>query len=447
MSISKRLDALPMTPTLTKVVLLAGVGWLFDAMDQGMVSGVIASIGTDWQLDQMLLGMLTSSGILGMIFGAALSGIAADRWGRRSVIVFTLILFSLGSAASGLAINYPMLLICRFITGFGLGGELPAASTLVSEFSSLRNRGRNVVILESFWAWGWIAAACVAYFAIPIFGWRIAFFIGAVPAVFAAILRLAIPESPRYLETHGQHAQANKLVSRMEREAGITTDPSPSKLEGTPIETKPIPSFLALFKKLWSKENLRATLVLWIIWFGVNFGYYGFVMWTPSLLMERGFDMVRSFQFTLYMCLTQLPGYLVAALLIEKLGRKPVITSFLIGTAMAAWLFGQSSTEFMVLLSGCLLYFFALGTWGCVYSYTPELYPTDVRGSGTGWAASFGRVGALVAPILVPAMYRIFGATNGFTYVFMTLTAVFVIVAIIVGVFGKETKGNPLKDS
>jgi putative MFS transporter len=457
MSISKRIDALPMTPKMRKILLLVGIGWLFDAMDQGMVSGVIASIGTDWALSAAQLGLLGSAGTVGMILGAALSGIAADRWGRRTVVTATLLIFSLGSALCGFAFNFEMLLLCRVLTGFGLGGELPAASTLVSEISPVAKRGRNVVILESFWAWGWIAAALVAYLAIPIFGWRVAFFIGAIPALFAAILRFAVPESPRYLELRGRHAEAESLVSSFECEAGVArADVAGTDVAHTDAHTdagaqsdsspKKQVGFFRSFGLLWSERHARSTFVLWVVWFAMNLGYYGFVLWTPSLLMMRGFDMVRSFEFTLIMCFAQLPGYFIAGWLIEKIGRKPVLTAFLAGTALAAWLFGQSGSIEQILIFGCLLYFFALGAWGCVYSYSPELYSTDIRGAGTGWAAAFGRVGALIAPFIVPTLYTAFGQGVGFTYVFIFLTLVFLVAAVVVGVLGRETKGVILQD-
>ncbi|MDR2587009.1 MAG: MFS transporter, partial [Coriobacteriales bacterium] len=443
MDIARRIDSLPMTPFLRKVIFLVGIGWLFDAMDQGMVSGVIAAIGVDWTLSAAQLGFLGSAGMLGMILGAALSGIASDRWGRRTVVMFTLALFSVGSALSGLSVSYEMLLICRFLTGFGLGGELPAASTLVSEFSPVASRGRNVVILESFWAWGWIAAALVAYLVIPPFGWRVAFFVGAVPALFAAVLRFAVPESPRYLETRGRHHEADELVRTMEEQAGIATTKRQS--DGLP-EAAGHDSLFSIFKRLWSRRYLRSTVVLWVLWLGINFGYYGFVLWTPSLLMAQGFSMVKSFEFTLLMCIAQLPGYFVAAFLIEKLGRKPTLTIFFAGTALAAWLFGHAATEPQILAFGCLLYFFALGAWGCVYSYTPELYPTDIRGSGTGWAAAVGRIGAMVAPMALPVLITFFGSENGFTSIFVLLTGVFLVTALVVGILGRETKGIALHD-
>lgn len=425
---------------LKKILLLAGIGWMFDAMDQGMVSGVMAAITADWGLVPDQLALLSSIGMLGMALGAALSGMAADKWGRRAVIMVTLIIYGVASGLAGFAVNFPMLLTLRFLTGFGLGGELPAASTLISEYSPKKIRGRNVIFLESFWAWGWIVAALVAYLVIPVYGWRWAFWIGAVPALFAAVLRMAVPESPRYLESAGKIAEADALVSKMEAQAGIVS--TGYEKEGIQVVEKTRVAFL----ELWSNKYLRTTVVLWIIWFGINFGYYGFVLWTPTLLLGKGFALVKSFQFTLIMCLAQLPGYFSAAYLVEKIGRKRVLTVYFAGTAIAAWLFGHAASVPEILLFGCLLYFFSLGTWGCVYAYTPEMYPTAARASGCGWATAFGRIGAFSAPFIVPAIYKAYGTEAGYTYVFVMLTAVFAAVAIVVALFGKETMGKSLEE-
>jgi putative MFS transporter len=317
--------------------------------------------------------------------------------------------------------------------------------------------------------------ALVSYLVIPVYGWRAAFFIGAVPAIFAAVLRFAVPESPRYLELRGRHSEADALVAKMEAEArageGKLAAESPSQAgetEALAVETepqtlaakaeapKPEPQsqthiephsgVVATLGKLFGRRHLRATICLWVLWFAINLGYYGFVLWTPSLLQAQGYDMVRSFEFTLLMCVAQLPGYLAAALLIERLGRKKVLVAFLLGTAASAWLFGQATSVEQILVFGCMLYFFALGAWGCVYSYTPELYPTEIRGSGNGWAAAFGRVGALLGPLIVPWLYTAFGEQQGFVYVFVILTAVFVIAAIVVGLLGRETRGVTLQE-
>lgn len=441
MNIASRIDQLPMTPMLKKILLLTGIGWMFDAMDQGMVSGVMAAIGKDWALSTGQIGLLGSVGMLGMILGAALSGMAADKWGRRSVIMWTLVIYGVSSILSGFAVDFTMLLILRFLTGFGLGGELPAASTLVSEYSPTKIRGRNVILLESFWAWGWIIAAFVAYMLIPVYGWRVAFFVGGVPALFAAVFRMAVPESPRYLQSVGKINEAEDLVMKMESQANIT-----SQSKSDEIEKSTDNNIKASFFDLWSKKYIRSTVVLWVIWFGINFGYYGFVLWTPTLLVAKGFALTKSFEFTLIMCLAQLPGYFSAAFLVERLGRKKVLAIYFAGTALSAWLFGHAGSVEQILMFGSLLYFFSLGSWGCVYAYTPEVYPTLFRATGSGWAAAFGRIGAFIAPFIVPVIYNYFGAETGYTNVFIMLTMVFVIVALVVILFGKETMGKSLEE-
>lgn len=440
-SISQRIERLPVTPMLWKVLFLTGIGWLFDAMDQGMVAGVMASIGRQWKLTPADLGLLGSASAVGMAIGAAVAGMVSDKWGRRKVITFTLVLYGIASALSGIAPNFIMLLLFRFLTGLGLGGELPAASTLVSEFSPAKARGRMVVLLESFWAWGWIVASLIAYLLIPIYGWRIGFFLGGIPALYAAYLRKGIPESPRYLDQKGLFKEADEIVSEMEQQAGVKNDKS--KIVNKRSEGKKS-SFA--FVNLWSKAYLRRTLVLWVLWFGINFGYYGFVLWTPTLLVGKGFSLVKGFEFTLIMSIAQLPGYYSAAYLIERIGRKAVLVLYLAGTALSAYLYGQASSVNTVLVYGCLLYFFSLGAWGAVYAYTPEVYPTKARGTGAGWAAAVGRIGAIAAPYIVGLVYESKGKQAGFSYVFVMLTIVFAVVAVVVALAGIETKGLTLDE-
>ncbi len=440
-SISQRIDKLPATSLLKRVLFLTGIGWMFDAMDQGMVSGVMASIGREWKLEPSDLGLLGSASAVGMAIGAAVAGMVSDRWGRKTVVTYTLILFGVASGLSAAAPNFALLLLFRFLTGLGLGGELPAASTLVSEFSPTKIRGRMVVYLESFWAWGWIIAALIAYLLIPVYGWRIGFLLGGVPAIYAAYLRKGIPESPRYLEQKGQLKEADEIVSKMEQQAGIkNTD---TFYDRTVKEAK---NSRVMLSELWSKVYIRRTIVLWVLWLGINFGYYGFVLWTPTLLVGKGFSLVKGFEFTLIMCIAQLPGYYSAAYLIEKIGRKAVLAIYLAGTAVAAYLFGHGESVTAILVSGCLLYFFSLGAWGAVYAYTPEVYPTRVRGSGTGWAAAVGRLGAIAAPYIVGVIYQTNGKQAGFNNVFLILTLVFAVVAVVVAVAGVETKGRTLDE-
>jgi putative MFS transporter len=440
MNISERLERLPLTSLHWKILLLTGIGWMFDAMDVGLVSFVMPAIQRDWNLTPSQLGIVASIGMVGMGIGAAVAGMLADKWGRRIIIVSTLVLYGIATGLSGLSIGLAMLLIFRFFVGIGLGGELPTASTLVAELSPVKMRGKMVVLLESFWAWGWILAALISYLVIPVYGWRVAFFLGAIPALYAAYLRRAIPESPRYLELVGREREAEEILNYMERAAGIksleeaVTTPSTGNT-GTMTLTQ-----------LLSGLFLRRTLCLWILWVGINFGYYGFVIWVPTLMVGKGYVLIKSFQYSLIMSLAQLPGYFSAAYLIEVIGRKPVLVIYLLGTALAAHFFGQSTSVAQILVCGCFLYFFSLGAWGAVYAYTPEMYPTRTRGRGAGWAAAVGRVGAIAAPYLVGVIYQSHGKVTGYTTVFGILTGVFVVVALSVLILGVETKGKTLDE-
>ncbi|MDN6460613.1 MAG: MFS transporter, partial [Corynebacterium flavescens] len=141
----------------------------------------------------------------------------------------------------------------------------------------------------------------------------------------------------------------------------------------------------------------------------VNLSYYGAFIWIPSLLVADGFSLVKSFTFTLIITLAQLPGYAAAAWLIEVWGRRITLAVFLIGSAVAAGCYGFASSDATIIAAGCLLSFFNLGAWGALYAIGPELYPTSLRGSGTGAAAGFGRIASIIAPLIVPLIFASFG--------------------------------------
>lgn len=190
-------------PTISqrKLLGIAGLGWLFDAMDVGMLSFLMAALQKDWNLTAEQVGWIGSVNSIGMAVGALVFGLLADRIGRKHVFLVTLLLFSIGSGLSALTTTLAAFLALRFLIGMGLGGELPVASTLVSEAVPAKDRGRAVVLLESFWAGGWLLSALISYFVIPAYGWRTALWLAAAPALYAIYLRLRLPDSPRFMAT------------------------------------------------------------------------------------------------------------------------------------------------------------------------------------------------------------------------------------------------------
>lgn len=436
MDIIQRLERIPAGSFHYKLLAATGLGWMFDAMDTGIIAFVLPALAKQWGLTTAQMGYIGSVGLIGMALGAVLAGTAADKIGRKKMFAATLVLYSVSTGLCGLAWSYESLLVFRFLVGFGLGGQLPVAVTLVSEYSPPHKRGLFIVLLESFWGVGWLAAALIAYLLIPHYGWQVAFFIGALPAVYVFYLWRLVPESVRYLINKGRAGEAHELVVSMERAAGLT-----------PVEVMIVPQARPLvragFADLWSTEFMKRTLVLWLIWFGIVYSYYGIFTWLPSLMVGQGYTVLKSFEYILIMTLAQLPGYMAAAYCVDRLGRKATLAGFLVMSAAAAYFFGQGGSPAMVLLWGSLMSFFNLGAWGVVYTYTPELYPTRVRALGAGWAAAVGRIGGILAPSVVGFMLA---ANYDFKMVFTMFTLVMLVVAIVVGVAGEETKGRPLDE-
>jgi putative MFS transporter len=435
---SERLDRLPFTPLHRRLVVIAGAGWAMDAMDVGLISFVMASLAVQWSLDGATLSWIGSVGFVGMALGASLGGSVADRVGRRFVFAATLLIYGLATGAAALSWSVASLLVFRFLIGFGLGAELPVASTLVSEFAPARIRGRVVVMLEAFWAVGWILAALIGTYVIPRSddGWRWAFAIGALPALYSGIVRRALPESVRFLERRGRTDEAEEVVRRFEAAANV---PHPTSVVEPPPSAAAEPRVGV--RELWRGALARRTLALWLVWFGINFAYYGAFIWIPTLLTGRGFSLVKSFEYTLIITLAQLPGYAVSAWLIEKWGRRPTLAAFLAGSAGAAVLFAMADSRDAILVAGCLLSFFNLGAWGAVYAATPEVYPTSIRATGAGWAAGFGRIASIIAPLCVPPLLN----AGGSEAVFGTFAAFFG-VAIIGALLLPEWKGRHLAE-
>ncbi|HYH78758.1 MAG TPA: MFS transporter [Longimicrobium sp.] len=438
---AERIDHLSFTPLHRRLLLVAGAGWAMDAMDVGLISFIMAALAAQWHLSSGTVAWIGSVGFVGMALGASLGGSAADRYGRRTVFAATLLIYGLATGAAALSWSVASLLVFRFLIGLGLGAELPVASTLVSEFAPVRIRGRIVVLLEAFWAAGWILAALIGTFVVPISdeGWRWAFAAGALPALYSGVVRRALPESVRFLESRGRADEAEAVVRRFEAAAGVEAPAAPSS---PTIEERPAsvakPARVGL-GQLWRGELARRTLALWLVWFGINFAYYGAFIWLPALLVQRGFTLAKSFHFTLYMTFAQLPGYAVSAWLIERWGRRPTLAVFLAGSAGSALLFAQAGSDASVLVAGCLLSFFNLGAWGAVYAATPEVYPTAMRATGAGWAAGFGRIASILAPLSVPPLL----AFGGPQAVFGTFAAFFGL-AIVGALLLPEWRGREL---
>ena len=436
-----RLEKMPVGSFHYKLLMVTGLGWLFDSMDTGLISFVLPVLSKEWGLSPDQMGWIGSIGLVGMALGAVVSGTVADRIGRKKVFTITVLLYAIATGMCALAWSYEALLFFRFLVGFGLGGELPVAATLMSEYAPTKLRGRFIVLLESFWGIGWLVAACIAYLLIPEFGWKMAFLIGSLPALYVFIIRLHMPESVRYLIAKKRISEAKDIILDLEKKLHVESQPFDNEL--LPAEAGTAENEQAGPGALWSGKYIRRTIMLWLAWFGIVFSYYGIFMWLPSIVFQQGFAVVKTFEYVLIMTLAQLPGYYCAAWLVDVIGRKYTLSIFLLMSGVASYFFGNAGSSETLLLWGATMSFFNLGAWGVIYTYTPELYPTSMRALGSGWAAGFGRIGGMIAPALVGIMI---GNQLGIDKVFMMFATVFIVVSVVVLGMGVETRQKQLED-
>ncbi|MEZ2657094.1 MFS transporter [Aneurinibacillus aneurinilyticus] len=383
-----------------KLLSISGIGLLFDSMDVGILSFVIAALQAEWGLTPTQMGLIGTINFIGMALGAALAGVWADRYGRKQLFIVTLLIYSIATGLNALATTLLIFMALRFVVGFGLGGELPVVTTYVLESSPQRDRAKWVVWLQSFWAAGALVASVISYFIIPEYGWRIALFIGALPALYALYLRRALPETPAFTK----QADRQKINEKI--------------------------------RLLWSPTYRQTTFVLWLLWFASVFSYYGMLLWMPSIMVMKGFTLIKSFEYVLLMTLVQIPGYFTAAYFVGKWGKKPTLITFMALSAIASLAFGLSPNIWALLVSGICLSFFNLGAWGATYAYTAEQYPTSFRATGTGWAAGFGRIAGIIAPYLVGLLI---GMSVGFPYIFTIFFFMTMLAVLGVLFFGKES--------
>lgn len=447
-SINSRIERIPDNGYNKKLLGQTGIGYLFDALDGTMLSFTLPVITALWALTSHQTGILASSLFVGYLFGTAFSGYLGDRFGRKNVIMWTLVIYCVATMVSALATNWEFFFWARVVAGFGTGGEAAIMAPYLAELISSKYRGRYTSLLTGFFPLGHISAAALSYFIIPVSdnGWRIALVITALPIFMFIIWRRTLPESPLWLESKGRYKEADEAMTRIELAAENSLKyklPKPEKNASAPsiIEEKKFKkdSFLTLF----SKKYIKRTIMLWIVWFSLIYTNFGFLTWLPSLLVNQGYEIASSFIFSLLIYISQIPGYLTGAVLNDKLGRKPVLLLGMAGATIAALCmanFGNSAAT-IITFGGLMSMFMSIG-YSVLYTYTPEQFPTSIRATGMGATSAFSRVGGILAPIVIGYIYPLYG----FSGVFIMITTILIIGTLTVMILGQETKAKSLEE-
>jgi putative MFS transporter len=350
-----------------------------------------------FNVDRGQAALIGSSTFAGMFLGAWLWGQAADRIGRRRVFLSTVLQTAFFGTLAAFSPNLTVLLILRFLTGTAMGGTLPVDYSIMAEYLPTKDRGRFLVYLESFWALGTIAVAALAWLFIPQFpthGWRLLIGISALLGLLSLWIRRTVPESPRYLLINGRTEEARAVLLQVAQVNGRDLQIGTLRAEA--------PAAKAGMGAIWQLALLRKTLALSATWFSLSLGYYGIFTWLPPIFADSGFTFIRTnvYPLQLLLALAQIPGYALAAYLVDRWGRKQTLATYLMGGAIFTFLFALASTPASFILTSMLLSFTLLGAWGALYVFTPELFPTEVRATGMGWASAMARVAGIIAPFV-----------------------------------------------
>ncbi|MDH4554766.1 MFS transporter [Pseudomonas sp. BN417] len=446
-SAAERLERLPISGYHRLIFIIIALAFFFDSMDLAMMTFLLGSIKAEFGLSSAQAGLLASSSFFGMVLGASLSGLLADRFGRKPVFQGSILLWGLASYLCSTAQDVETLTLYRILLGIGMGMEFPIAQSLLSEMIPAKRRGRYIALMDGFWPLGFVAAGLLSYFLLERIGWRDIFLVLAFPAIFVLAIRFLIPESPRWLEQVGRLKAADKVLRGIERRvmASLGTDslPEPQRM---PRNASRAPGFFTAFGELWSAHYRRRTLMIWSVWFFALLGFYGLTSWLSALLQQSGFAVTQSVYYTVLISLGGIPGFLAAAWLVERWGRKPTCVLTLLGGGIMAFFYGQSAVfggnQALLIGTGLAMQFFLFGMWAVLYTYTPELYPTSARATGSGFASAVGRVGSLLGPTVTGLLFPITGQGG----VFALGAACFGVAALVVWAFGMETRGRTLEE-
>lgn len=456
MSVLARLDRLPLCRPHYYLLLIGGLGYTFDGMDGAIVAFLLPSARSEWGLSTGELGIIGSATPFGFLFGAAVAGLLGDRIGRKKVMMYALLFYTIFTVFAAVAPSFEVFLVARVLAGVGAGAESAIIAPYLSEFVPAARRGWFIGALAGFFSFGFVAAAVLGRLVVPTIegGWRWVQVITALPILMLLWWRRSLPESPRYLMLKGRTDEAERIVADFERRAELATGrPLPPMLApasgsvGAGVQEPPAAGrrelgLLAALRFLWSPTMARRTAVVWTLWFVITFAYYGFFSWIPTLLVDRGITVTKSFEFSIIIYLAQIPGYFSAAWLNERADRKNTIAAYLIGAAISAYALSQMDTSVTIIIAGAFLSFFLVGVYAGLYAYTPEVFPTFIRATGTGLASAFGRIGSITAPTVI----GFFAVALGFAGVFTMTTAVLAVGVFAVLVFGLSTAGRSLEE-
>jgi MFS family permease len=402
-----------------RALLAASLGWMLDAFDVMLYSLVLAELVRAFGISLQTAGYLGSLTLVASAVGGVLFGVLADRVGRTRALSLSILIYSVFTAACGLATSVTMLAVFRVLLGLGMGGEWASGAALVSETWPAQHRGKALGLMQSCWAIGYGLAAVVTALVLPAFGWRAVFFVGVLPALLTWWIRRRVPEPEAWLAANRSLGGADAPRDGRGPAGG---------------------AFSALLG-----ERFGLTVVLTLMNAATMFAWWGFNLWIPaylSLPVERGgmgLSTATMANFVVVMQIGMWLGYVTFGFVSDALGRKPTYIVYLVAASALMWAYAVARDASTLLLLGPFVAFFGTGYFSGFGAITAELYPTAVRATAQGVTYNIGRIASAVAPFVVGSL----AATHGFGTALSVAASAFLVAAAL-WIWIPETRGRAL---
>ncbi|MEG2357840.1 aromatic acid/H+ symport family MFS transporter [Acinetobacter sp.] len=437
LDINSVVDKAKFTPFHFNVVAWCLLIILFDGYDLAINGVVLPLLMQDWGLSAVQAGMLASTALAGMMFGAMFFGSLADKIGRKKVIMICIVLFSGLTFAGGFASNPTEFAILRFLAGLGIGGVMPNLVALTSEYAPQKMRSTLVTTMFSGYAVGGVMAALLGSWFTPSFGWQIMFFIAGIPLFLLPVIWKFLPESLAFIVKENKQDKARSIVRRLAPNLAVSESTTFSLPK---VDVPESANVVSLFRR----GRAANTLLFWLAFFTCLLTMYALSSWLPKLMMAAGYSMDNSLMFMMVMNVGAVVGIVGGGVLADRFHLKPVLMCLGIMGAIVMSLMGFQSNQFLLYILVFLAGAASIGSQMLLYSYVAQFYPLAIRSTGIGWSSAIGRMGAIVGPILIGGLL---GMNLPAYFNFMAVGLPVLITAIAVALIMNENEAEKLKSS
>lgn len=365
---------------------------IFDGYDLVIYGVVLPILMSQWQLDPYVAGLLGSSALLGMMFGAVGFGMLSDKWGRKKTILACVILFSVTSAINGLVTSPWQFGLLRFIAGLGIGGVMPNVVSLMSEYSPKKSRSTLVALMFSGYAVGGMMSAGLGIWIVPNYGWEIMFYLAALPLLLLPMMIKALPESVTFLVAQGRQREAGELMLQVEPGIELAAG---AKLVLTEAGKQKAPVL-----ELFSRGRAFSTMMFWVAFFCCLLMVYALGSWLPKLMSQAGYALSSSLMFLLVLNIGAIIGAVGGGWLADRFSLRSVLVFFFIAGSLSLMALGYPHPATLLYLLMGIAGATTIGSQILLYAYVAQYYPANIRSTGLGWASGVGRNGAIFGPMV-----------------------------------------------